>query len=93
MTASLRNDSEIRKEFFEIERERLGGRAGVPSAYISLYHKKSQYLLDSNFQDEPITSELSEMVWIHDQTRGDISNNEISTIFFLIFLNIWSAAS
>ena len=62
MTASLRNDSEIRKEFFEIEREQLGGRAGDPSAYISLYHKKSQYILNSNFQDEPIISESSEIV-------------------------------
>ena len=56
------NKEFFNREFFEIERERLGGRAVDPGAYISLYHKKSQYLLDSNFQDEPITSELSKMV-------------------------------
>ena len=59
------SDNEIRKEFFEIERERSVDRAGDAIAYIYLYHKKSQYLSDSNFQDKPITSKLSGMVKIH----------------------------
>ena len=78
------NDNEIRKaEFFEIEREGYGGSAGDPSAYILLYQRKSQYVSDSNFQDEAITSDLLEMVQVHDQTHGDISNNEVSTGSFL----------
>ena len=76
------NDNEIRKaEFFEIEREGYGGSAGDPSAYILLYQRKSQYVLDSNFQDEAITSDLLEMVQVHDQTHGDVTNNEVSTGF------------
>ena len=48
-----------------------------------MYQRKPRYILDSNLQAEAITSELLEMVELHDQTHGDISNNEISTGSFL----------